>query len=49
MAGFVQPQGLLQVGLALSQGLDPQSILDLPRFCIDIGGQAAAGLALPLV
>jgi gamma-glutamyltranspeptidase/glutathione hydrolase len=35
MGGFMQPQGHLQVGLALAQdGLDPQEALNLPRFCL---------------
>jgi gamma-glutamyltranspeptidase/glutathione hydrolase len=34
MGGFMQPQGHLQVFLSLAQGLDPQSVLELPRFCI---------------
>lgn len=47
MGGFMQPQGHLQVGLALlTDGLDPQSALDLPRFCIDIDNGEQGGAVL---
>lgn len=47
MGGFMQPQGHLQVGLTLmADGLDPQSALDLPRFCIDIDNGEQGGAVL---
>jgi len=45
MGGFMQPQGHLQVFLALAQDLDPQAALDLPRFCIE-DGRAGGTVAL---
>jgi gamma-glutamyltranspeptidase / glutathione hydrolase len=50
MGGFMQPQGHLQVFIALAQGLDPQSVLDLPRFCIadgTAGGEVALEKGIP--
>ncbi len=47
MGGFMQPQGHLQVGLGLLvDGLDPQSVLDLPRFCIDVDSGEQGGAVL---
>jgi gamma-glutamyltranspeptidase/glutathione hydrolase len=51
MGGFMQPQGHAQVLSALADdGLDPQSALDLPRFCIDVeeaGGRVAIEDGMP--
>lgn len=51
MGGFMQPQGHVQVLSALvDHGLDPQSALDLPRFCIDVeesGGPVALEEGVP--
>jgi gamma-glutamyltranspeptidase/glutathione hydrolase len=51
MGGFMQPQGHVQVLSALvDKGLDPQSALDLPRFCIDVeesGGRVALEEGIP--
>ncbi len=55
MGGFMQPQGHVQVGLALMlDGLDPQSALDLPRFCLEDGNLSDAvaleeGIPLPVM
>ena len=51
MGGFMQPQGHVQVLSALvDHGLDPQSALDLPRFCIDVeesGGRVSLEEGIP--
>jgi gamma-glutamyltranspeptidase / glutathione hydrolase len=52
MGGFMQPQGHTQVAIAMvDDGLDPQSALDLPRFCIDaenLRGPTALEEGIPL-
>lgn len=52
MGGFMQPQGHVQVLSALHDaGLDPQSALDLPRFCLDAesaGGKVDIEEGMPL-
>jgi gamma-glutamyltranspeptidase/glutathione hydrolase len=52
MGGFMQPQGHVQVLSALvDHGLDPQSALDLSRFCIDVeesGGRVALEEGIPV-
>jgi gamma-glutamyltranspeptidase/glutathione hydrolase len=46
MGGFMQPQGHMQVVIALADdGLDPQAALDRPRFCIE-DGRASGRVAL---
>ena len=45
MGGYMQPQGHLQVFLALTQGYDPQTALDLPGLCIDDGSLRWSGIA----
>jgi gamma-glutamyltranspeptidase / glutathione hydrolase len=51
MGGFMQPQGHVQVLSALvDDGFDPQTALDLPRFCIDVegsGGRVALEQGMP--
>ncbi len=51
MGGFMQPQGHLQVVSALlDDHLDPQAVLDLPRFCIEdgrAGGKVALEQGIP--
>ncbi len=46
----MQPQGHLQVFLALAEGIDPQSALELARFCIGdgtAGGEVALEDGIP--
>lgn len=51
MGGFMQPQGHVQVMLAMiDHNLDPQRTLDLPRFCIssgEAGGEVCVEDTLP--
>ena len=52
MGGFMQPQGHLQIVVALvDDGLDPQAALDRPRFCIEdgtAGGRLVLEQGIPL-
>jgi gamma-glutamyltranspeptidase/glutathione hydrolase len=52
MGGFMQPQGHMQVAIALiDDGLDPQAALDRARFCItdgSAGGQVALEKGIPV-
>ena len=51
MGGFMQPQGHVQVFLSLLDDADPQSALDMPRFCIDVeeqSGRVALEKGIPL-
>ena len=46
MGGFMQPQGHLQVASGLiDDGLDPQAVLDQPRFCI-MSGEAGGKIGV---
>ncbi|MEM5775672.1 MAG: gamma-glutamyltransferase, partial [Anaerolineaceae bacterium] len=53
MGGFMQPQGHMQVAIALTDdGLDAQAALDRPRFCIEPqieGGKVALEDGIPEV
>ena len=52
MGGFMQPQGHLQVAIAMiDDQLDPQQALDQPRFCISdglAGGEVSLEAGIPL-
>jgi gamma-glutamyltranspeptidase / glutathione hydrolase len=51
MGGFMQPQGHMQVISGLvDDGMDPQAVLDRPRFCIEdgtAGGRVALETGVP--
>jgi len=51
MGGFMQPQGHVQVVIALTDDeLDPQAALDRPRFCltnVEAGGSVALEVGIP--
>ena len=52
MGGYMQPQGHMQVVISLvDDALEPQSALDLPRFCIEdgnVGGRVALEEGIPV-
>lgn len=52
MGGYMQPQGHMQVVVSLvDDAIDPQSALDLPRFCIEdgaAGGRVALEEGIPV-
>lgn len=48
MGGFMQPQGHVQVALALlCDGLDAQAALDRPRLCLELDGSVAIEEGMP--